>query len=167
MLHNFLRKLDGDPDICVRLLAGERECGRTRAEHTRPWRESRITGERLLDDGMSLGLNDSVALHDAAEAVPVHDQFSYAAMVTWIDPASGRRMVRMRYCGPAAPLPRAYRERADWGAAGRTAFEIEERDERRVYTWRQLIDDEQVAHLTVPQIWHLLRHRYAAREDRP
>jgi hypothetical protein len=161
MLHNFLRKVDGDPSICVRRLAGRYECGRTKAEHIRPWRESVVTGQRELESSFAFGGCESVLLYDGAEAVPVLDEC--ASLSTWLD-AEGVAWVRHVWCGPAAPLPRAYRESVEPGPIESIkAYVFEERDAQLRYTWRQVAD----ARVPEAVAWAVLRREYEAREDRP
>lgn len=102
----------------------------------------------------------TLLLHDGAEAVLVRDEDAIASFVT----ADGDTRYTFVYCGPAATLPWAYRERLEEDVvpgADVDAYVFELSDGRTVRTWRQMASArlaEMVGHDTV---WRKARDDFA------
>ena len=76
-------------------------------------------------------------------------------------------MIDPVHCGPAAPLPLAYRERVfiphSVSEDDRAVFEIEERTADRIDTMRRYIPREVAAMAGPEAVWRILRAEYAVR----
>lgn len=157
-MHRFLRSGDS-PQCAVEGCSAPRDSHIGRAT-------SHVTSMVNIPCNYAWGFDQSLCLYDGAEAVPVtsRDEPLVHNTATWVG-VDGQLWMTYCCCGPAAPLPMAYRETVHQNA-GQYVFTYEQRDAKRVRTRRQFAPAEMVERAGMEILRERLRWEYAYQVER-